>query len=388
VKLLHTSDWHVGKTIRGRSRAEEHEAVLAEITAVAAAESVDLVLVVGDLFETAAPLPDAEAIVYRHLQALAATGARVAVVAGNHDNARRLAAVAPLLHLAGVHVVTEPQRPEEGGVWTFTTAAGERVNLALLPFVSQRGIVRAEDLMAAEVGDSSAKYAARLRAVVETLCQPLRDDPDAVNVLAAHAMVAGGVLGGGERAAHTIFEYAVKTSSFPDSLHYVALGHLHRPQRVPGGPPIWYSGSPLQLDFGETGDEKAVLVVEASAGSPAAVRQVPLQAGRRLQTIEGPLASIRPLAGTTGDDWLRVRLDETPRPGLADEVRDLFPHVVDVLVTGSTVATEPPPARLGRTPSELFAEYLAERDAVDSGLTALFDELLDEAVRPEPEPAP
>ena len=383
MKLLHTSDWHVGKTIRGHSRADEHEAVLAEITAVAEAEAVDLVLVVGDLFETAAPLPDAEAIVYRHLLALAATGARVAVVAGNHDNARRLAAVAPLLALGGVEVVTEPRRPDDGGVVTFDTAGGERVNLALLPFVSQRGIVRADDLMAAGVGDSSLKYAERLRSVIDVLCQPLADDPDAVNVLAAHAMVDGGVLGGGERQAHTIFEYSVKTSAFPGSAHYVALGHLHRPQRVPGGPPIWYSGSPLQLDFGETGDEKAVLVVEASPGTPASVRQVPLTAGRRLRTIEGPLAAVRELVGTTGDDWVRVRLDEPPRPGLADEVRDLFPHAVDVLVTRTLEGVEALPERIGRTPSELFAEYLAERDAADEQLTALFDELLDEASQPE-----
>ena len=88
MRILHTSDWHVGKTIRGRSRADEHIAVLAEIAAIASAEDVDLVLVTGDLFDTAAPTAESERIVYRALLDLAATDATVIVLGGNHDNDR------------------------------------------------------------------------------------------------------------------------------------------------------------------------------------------------------------------------------------------------------------------------------------------------------------
>ena len=96
AKILHTSDWHVGKTIRGHNRSDEHRAVLAEITKVAAEYGVDVVVVAGDLFDTAAPSPESEEIVYSTLLALADTGATVAVISGNHDNAHRLRAVAPL----------------------------------------------------------------------------------------------------------------------------------------------------------------------------------------------------------------------------------------------------------------------------------------------------
>ena len=95
MKILHTADWHVGKTLRGRSRAEEHEAVLDEIVALAQAEAVDLILVAGDQFDRAVPSPESEKIVYDALLRLAGTGARVVVIAGNHDNPRRLAAVRP-----------------------------------------------------------------------------------------------------------------------------------------------------------------------------------------------------------------------------------------------------------------------------------------------------
>ena len=116
VTLLHTSDWHVGKAIRGASRADEHRAVLAEIAELAGAHEADIVVVAGDLFDTATPSPESEQIVYEALLALAGTGATVAVIAGNHDNARGLRAVAPLLALGNVHLVAEPRRPDDGGV--------------------------------------------------------------------------------------------------------------------------------------------------------------------------------------------------------------------------------------------------------------------------------
>jgi exonuclease SbcD len=205
------------------------------------------------------------------------------------------------------------------------------------------------------------------------------DGGDAVNLLAAHAMVAGGVLGGGERSAHTIFQYALPASAFPASLHYVALGHLHRTQSVPAACPAWYAGSPLQLDFGEEADAKAVLVVEATPGAPATVRQVPLTSGRNLRTVRGSMLELRALAGEVGDDWLRVEVDEPARAGLAEEVREVLPNAVQVSArpVEAAEARERAP-RLGRSPDELFAEYLAEQDVDDPRLVTLFRELHDE----------
>jgi len=388
VKLLHTSDWHVGKAMRGQSRADEHEAVLTEITGIAAAEAVDLVLVTGDLFETSAPSAESEAIVYRHLLGLAGTGAKVVVIAGNHDNPRRLGAVTPLLALGQVTLLAEPARADAGGVVRFETAGGEPVNLALLPFVSQRGIVKADDLMGRQAADHSATYAERLRRLVAHLTEGL-DGADAVNLLAAHAMVTGGTMGGGERSAHTIFQYELPGGALPASLSYAALGHLHRTQQVPGAAcPAWYPGSPLALDFGEETDRKAVLVVEAEPGLPASVRPVPLTAGRALHTVRGTVDDLRALAKEVGEDWLRVEVDEPARAGLAEEVRALLPNAVQVSarpVDAEDGGHRVP--RLGRSPDEVFAEYLAERDVDDPRLLTLFRELHDELSDPEAEDA-
>ena len=381
MKLLHTSDWHVGKAIRGNSRAAEHRAVLAEIAGVAAEHEVDVVVVAGDLFETAAPSPESEEIVYRALLALAATGAVVAVIAGNHDNARRLAAVAPLLELGRVQLVTTPTRPAEGGVRTITRPSGEVLRLAMLPFVSQRGIVRATELMATAAFEQAQAYADRMRQLIEAMTAGA--PADTVTVLAAHTFVLGAQAGGGERLAHLTEAYGVPGVAFPPTAAYVALGHLHRPQKLAGATAIHYCGSPLQLDFGEEDQAKQVNVVEVSPGLPAKVTPVGLTAGRPLRTLAGTVDQLRDLARKVdADAWLRVRVREPSRAGLADEVRDLLgPGVVDVAIDSPAEQRRRAERRAeARSPQEQFAAYLAREDVEDLRIEAMFAELYDDAV--------
>lgn len=376
MKLLHTSDWHVGKSLRGHSRAPEHRAVLAEVASIADEERVDVVLVAGDLFETSAPTPESEEIVIEALLALASSGRRLALVAGNHDHPRRLRALSPLLDRIGVHVVAEPARPGDGGLLSLE-AGGELLRLAMVPFISQRGIVRAEQLLTGAADQRAVTYSDRVRQVVAALCDGFEEGT--VNVVLAHLMVEGGGAGGGERPAQIVFDYWVPSAAFPPSAQYVALGHLHRPQSIPGACPIRYSGSPLHLDFGEVSSPKSVAIIEATPGSPAATRLVELGAGRTLRTIEGPVEELREMAGSTGDDWLRVRVRGKNRAGLSDEIREWFPWAVDVQVIQAERdrEREPRPKRSGRAPGELFDEYLTSDGIEDPRAVALFEELLE-----------
>ena len=311
MKILHTSDWHVGRTIRGRSRAEEHVAVLAEIAGIAAAEAVDIVLVVGDLFDSAAPTAESERIVFRALLDLAATGATVVVVAGNHDNDRRLQAVEPLLDLGRVVTRAVFARPEAGGVVEITSRDGaERAKVAVLPFLSQRYVVTAADLMGYDAQENGQLYDSRVRSLLEALSEGF--GPDTVNVdrRSSHGRrrTAGGRRAGGPhrvrvrgRCGRVPFDRAIRRARpFASAPATAGAGQLH------------YCGSPLQLDFGETADVKAVLVVEAHPGLPARVRDVELTAGRRLRTMAGSIDSLRQAAGTTGDDWLKLVVQEPP----------------------------------------------------------------------------
>ena len=142
MKILHTSDWHVGKVLKGRDRHDEHVAVLGSIVRTARDEDVDVVLVAGDLFETSAPNPQAQGLVMRTLLALREDGRQVVVIAGNHDNQGLLDAVyRPVLGELGLHVLGTPKRPDAGGTLTLRTRGGEdlRGRRAAVPVAPVRG---------------------------------------------------------------------------------------------------------------------------------------------------------------------------------------------------------------------------------------------------------
>jgi exonuclease SbcD len=288
-----------------------------------------------------------------------------------------LQAVAPLLELG--HVVTRPLfvPADDGGVVELISRDGrERALLACLPFLSQRWVVKAHDLLDHDAATHQLQYSERMRRLVRALTAGFTD-PDTIHLLAAHCMVQGASTTGSERMGQTVFEYAITAHAFPPSLQYVALGHLHRQQVVAGPVPIHYTGSPMQLDFGEVKDKKGVLLIEVHAGKPAIVRPVTLTRNRRLRLIEASVSELAAPTFETGEDWLKIVLEDKARPGLADEVRALLPYAVDVVVTSDDSARPARKPRTGRSPHELFAEFLADRSIEDEQLAPMFAELLD-----------
>jgi exonuclease SbcD len=256
------------------------------------------------------------------------------------------------------------------------------VRLALLPFVSQRHVIGVDELLGAAADQHAQQYADRLARILGALAGGFEDHT--VNIVVAHAMVFGGVMGGGERSAHTVFEYAVPATAFPASAHYVALGHLHRGQRIAGPCPIWYPGSPLALDFGEQHDVKGALLVEALPRTPAQVEPVELSGGRSFRTVAGTLEQLVSQVRPGDDAYVRVVVQGATRVGLADEVRELFPEAVDIRVESPDGPTSRPgDPSLGErvTPREQFAGYLSAKEIDDERLVTLFDELHDEATQ-------
>ncbi|HUG86967.1 MAG TPA: exonuclease SbcCD subunit D [Euzebya sp.] len=379
MKVLHTADWHVGRTIRGRSRAEEHRAVLAQVGQVARDHDVDLVVVAGDQFDVQAPSPEAEQIVWAALTDLAQV-APVVTIAGNHDNPRRLEAVRTLLAANTIHAVGTVRRPDDGGVVRITAADGTTAAVALLPFVHHRSAVRAVDLLDPDRGDGEygAEYAGLYARFAAGLCRDMQADD--VNLLVGHVTCFGGTRGGGEREAHSIERYCVDPRAFPQELDYVALGHLHVEQHVASAPPVRYSGAPLMMDFGEGDKPCAVNLVELVPGRPASVQVIGLDAGRPLRTLRGSLEQIMATPVPEDDPWLRVLLTGSVPAGVADTVRGhLGEGVVDVrLDHRDDVTGQPLPERIGRPPQELFAAFLAERQISDERLPQLFTTLLEE----------
>jgi DNA repair protein SbcD/Mre11 len=383
VKILHTSDWHVGKVLKGRDRHDEHEAVLRSIIEVARLEDVDLVLIAGDLFETSVPNPAAQGLVMRALLALRKDGRQVVAIAGNHDNASLLDRVyRPVLGELGLHVLGTPKAPGMGGTLHLTTRRGEQATVAALPFLSQRYAVRAAELLLHETAEHALDYARRVGEIVRLLTH--ESIPDSVNIVMGHLTLLGGRRGGGERDVQTTFEYEVPASIFPSSAHYAALGHLHRQQEIPAPCPAFYSGSPLAIDFGEESNKPGVLVVTATPGIRADARRVDISGGRELRTLRGSLDQVLAEGERAGDAYLRVILAESARAGLGDLVREKLPNALEVQLDDAHrqrpgAHGQDKPSRAGRSPLQLFGDYLREQDVADERIERMFAELLEEA---------
>jgi exonuclease SbcD len=377
VKILHTSDWHVGKVLKGNSRIEEHIAVLADVVGIARAERPDVVIVAGDLFDTAAPSPDAKRVVTRALSALRQTGAGVIAIGGNHDNGAELDALRAWAEAAGVTLRGTVRDRAADHIVTGTTAGGETWRLIALPFLSQRYAIHATEMFALTAAEANQTYADHVGRLLAALTS--NAPADTVNLITAHLTVVGGTTGGGERDAHTIQSYAVPTTVFPPSTHYVALGHLHRRQTVPGPCPVGYSGAPLAVDFGEEENTPSVTIVDVSATSAARTRDIPIPSARPLRTIRGTLGELGRIdADATA--WLRVYVRERPRAGLREAVQEMLPNALEVRIDPDVLAEIDPvgagtPRTAGRTARDLFADYLAAQGHADAEVAELFDRL-------------
>jgi exonuclease SbcD len=383
MRFLHTADWHVGKTLRGRSRLDECEKALGQVADVAQQARVDAVLVAGDIFDSPAPPPEAEKLVFDFLARLIRDGFPCVLIAGNHDHPKKLLALRGLLESLNVHVRAEVRPAAQGGVVALPSRDGkEEARIAVLPFVPERKVVDACSVMGPEHAWYEA-YARRVEQILEYLTKDLT--PKTVNLALAHILVAGARFGTGERQLHLGEIYGVNAEQLPANVQYVGLGHLHRPQELMAPTKAAYSGSLIELDFGEREQDKRVVVVEARPGGAATLESVPLSAGRRLRDLAGSLEELRICARATGDDFLRVTVKaEGPVPGLADQVRELFPNALEVTVDYPRATRDPatsPTAGPRLEPAALFTHYYRRKNGADPSedLLELFHSVYEEA---------
>jgi DNA repair protein SbcD/Mre11 len=377
MRILHTSDWHVGKVLKGQNRHEEHIKVLGQVVEIARKEQPDLVIIAGDLYDTAAPSPDATRVVTRALSALRQTGAQVVAIGGNHDNGPALDALRPWAEAAGITLRGSVRDNPDELLITGVTAGGEKWQLVAVPFLSQRYAIRAAEMYDLSAAETQQTYADHLARLIARLSETFAE-PGVVNLLTAHLTVVGATTGGGEREAHTVMGYAVPATVFPRNAHYVALGHLHRTQQVIGPCPVRYSGSPLAIDFGEEENVCGVCIVDVSADRAARVRDVPVTSAKVLRTVRGTLEQLATV--NLPEAWLRVFVRETPRAGLREDVQELLPNALEVRIDPEMMPDRKSTQaqRQGRTPRQLFGDYLDSRGTPEDGVRDLFDELYDE----------
>ncbi len=381
MRFLHTSDWHVGRAIRGRSRTEEFAAALDEVVGIAVTEGVDAVLLAGDVYEHRAPAPEADAVVFEAFLRLREVGIRVVAIPGNHDSALRMEALGKLLRPIGVEVAPRIRPPAEGGIVQVPSRDGSEVaEVACIPFVPERRFGDAAALFDA----SESWYQGYAQGMGELLAAMAAGfTPGRVHVVLGHLFTDGALVtpGGGERELTIGIAYAVPPSRLPGTVSYVALGHVHLPQAVKGSPaPARYAGSLLQLDFGEAGQRKSVTLVDAAPGKPAAVREVRLSAGRPLADVRGTLDEVIAQGRDLGDAYLRAFVStDGPVPGIADRVREELPNALDVHLMYERVDHEPSAQPVSSLhPRDQFVAYYRVQHGAEPPAPILeaFDEVL------------
>ena len=330
MRIVHTADWHAGRNWKGQDRLPELQDILEHLGAFLERERIDLVLMSGDVFDSQVPPPEAERAVSGFFRRLGAAGIPSVVIAGNHDHPVRMDAWGLLAEFVGVQARGLPRRRTEGGLIELSSKSGESVCVAAVPWASPGRIVEALTLARDET-QAKQQYADAMQHILGHLAEGFRRD--AVNLVVAHSYIAGAKGCGSERIVTLGDEWAATAQSLPPIAQYVALGHIHRPQRIEAaGPHTQYAGSPMQLDFGEVDDEKSFVVIDVAPGKPPRVDRVPYAGAARLGEWTGTVADLERDADSLRHlGYLKVRITlDGPMPDLNRRARQILPNIVVV----------------------------------------------------------
>ncbi|MEU9690103.1 exonuclease SbcCD subunit D [Amycolatopsis japonica] len=320
MKLLHTSDWHIGRTFHGADLLAEQEAVLGHLADLVVAESVDVVLVSGDIYDRAVPSAEAVRVATTALGRIRQAGAKLVMTPGNHDSAPRLGAFAEFAAAGGLHLratidgLAEPVLlPDEHG----------EVALYGIPYLEPEPARHA-------LGVPEARgHTGVLTEAMRRIREDLAGRPSGTrSVVLAHAFVTGGEPTESERTIAVGGVEQVPGSVF-DGVDYVALGHLHGPQTL--AEHLRYSGSPLAYSFSETRQRKSVWLVELGADGLAEVRRHELPVPRHLAMLRGELAELLsdPEHDGLTEHFLSFTVTDRVRPiDAMRKLRERFPYAV------------------------------------------------------------
>ncbi|HET7067709.1 MAG TPA: exonuclease SbcCD subunit D [Nocardioides sp.] len=350
MRILHTSDWHLGRSFHRVGMLEHQAAFVDHLLGVVASEAVDLVVVAGDVYDRALPHVDAVRLADETLARLAASRARVVITSGNHDSAQRLGFGARVMDAAGIHVRTDASSV---GTPVVLEDAHGPVAVHGLPFLDPHTLHEPWSLPARTHEAAVAEAMRRVRA--DLVARPTR------SVVLAHAFVAGGLPSESERDISVGGVSVVSSELFAD-ISYTALGHLHG--RATLAETVRYSGSPLAYSFSEAAHTKGSWLVDLGADGVTGTTFVEAPVPRRLSVVSGELETLLrdPRLDGAEDHWVQATLTDAVRPERPMErLRERFPHA---LVLGFAPAGEPGPSVVaaapgGRSDHEVALDFVA-----------------------------
>ncbi len=365
MRLIHLSDLHIGKRVNEFSMLEDQEYILKEILGIIDDEQLDGVIIAGDVYDKSVPSEEAVKLLDSFLTSLAKRKLQVYIISGNHDSAAKLAFASSLIDLSGIHIspvydsaqiammgngLVRPYKLEDG--------KGQMVNIYMLPFVKP-AMVRA---VFPDEADYIKDYTDACRVAVEHMDV----DEKVTNILVAHQFVTGAVRSESEENVGGLDN--VDVSVF-DSFDYVALGHIHGPQKV-GRETVRYCGTPLKYSLSEANHTKSVTVVDIPENKKIEIRTVPLVPMHELREVKGTFDELmdrRNYEGTAVDDYLYVVLtDEDDVPDALGKLRTVYPNVMklgyDNTRTRVTQTIDDGAVLEGKKPIDLFGELYEKQN--------------------------
>lgn len=319
MKVLHTSDWHLGRSLYGRKRYEEFSAFLDWLAQTIEEKKIDILLVAGDVFDTSTPSNRAQELYYRFLYRVAASCCRhVVVIAGNHDSPSFLNAPKELLRALNVYVIGSMTEALDDEVLVLHTNDEPEAIVCAVPYLRDKDIRMVEP--GETIDDKNTKLIQGLKNHYADVCSIAEQKRaffknagyDGIPIIAmGHLFTAGGktIDGDGVRELYVGSLAHVTAEIFPSTIDYLALGHLHVPQIVGCAEHIRYCGSPIPMGYGEATHEKKVVLIEFNSTMPN-IQELPVPCFQELVRIDGSLddihAKLEELKKEASSAWLEI----------------------------------------------------------------------------------
>ena len=348
MRILHTGDWHLGKNLEGHSRLDEQEAFLEDFIKIVEDNEIDLVLIAGDVYDSSNPPARAEKLFYDTLKKLSKNGERITlVIAGNHDNPERLIAAGPLAMEHGIIMVGTPKTIVGTGTYGKheVVRSGEgfielKINdedavILTVPYPSEKRLNEVLYREMDEVEERAASYGERIKELFNSLCINYRQDT--INLVVSHLFAMDSEEGGSERSIQLGGSYIVSGDCFPEEAQYIALGHVHKPQVVPGtNKRARYSGSPLHYNKKEVSYTKKCFIVEVTAESEAKVEEITLPVYKAIEvwkceSIEAALERCELEKENNCYVYLEIETDRYIREDEIKAMKNLKADILEIL---------------------------------------------------------
>ncbi|WP_312701418.1 exonuclease SbcCD subunit D [Sedimentibacter sp.] len=380
MRILHTSDWHLGKSLEGSSRMDEQESFLNDFAETVKENNIDMVIIAGDVYDSANPPARAEKMFYDTLKKLSAEGERITlIIAGNHDNPERLIAAGPLAKDHGIIMLGTLKSVADTGEYgrhrvidagegyVEIEINGERAIVIAVPYPSEK---RLNEVLYDAMDNEEERvktYGDRMKLLFSSLNDKYRDDT--INIAVSHLFAMGSEEAGSERNAQLGGSIIVDGSCFPERAQYIALGHIHKPQIVPGtNKRARYAGSPIHYNKKEIAFGKKCYIVNVTAGQECDIEELDLKIYKPIEIwkCESIERAIDMCEGNKGRDcwvYLEITTDRYLREDEIKMMKSLKKDILEITPIIAGVQTEEIILNTEKSFEEIFRDfYMKERN--------------------------